>query len=105
MKKEQHPTDESLVYGRNPVMEALRSGRAADHLLVARGERTGSIGAIVARCRQVGIPVKEVAPQKLDFLTGHANHQGVALQCAAHEYGGYSHSRTEKQRTTLCGGL
>ena len=86
MEKEQRPCDETLVYGRNPVMEALKSGRAADSLLLVRGERNGSVSAIVARCRQSGIPIKEVAPQKLDFLTGHANHQGVALQCAAHEY-------------------
>ena len=86
MEKEQHPSDETLVYGRNPVMEALKSGRPVDSLLMVRGERTGSIGAIVSRCRQAGIPIKEVAPQKLDFLTNHANHQGVALQCSAREY-------------------
>lgn len=78
--------NESVICGRNPVAEALRSGRAIDSLMVARGERAGSIGVILSLCREAGIPVKEVAPQKLDYITGHANHQGVALLCAAHEY-------------------
>ena len=78
--------NESVICGRNPVTEALRSGRAIDSLMVARGERAGSIGVILSLCREAGIPVKEVAPQKLDYITGHANHQGVALLCAAHEY-------------------
>ena len=30
--------------------------------------------------------MKEVDRKKLDFMCGHANHQGVAATCAAHEY-------------------
>ena len=75
-----------LVYGRNAVIEALKSHRFADRLLLARGERSGSLGRIVALCKEQGVPVKEVAVQKLDTLTGGAVHQGVALFCAAHGY-------------------
>lgn len=75
-----------VIVGRNPVTEALRSGREIDKLLVAHGSINGSIRALVAKCRERGIPVKEVAPQKLDFLSGGASHQGVALVVASHEY-------------------
>ena len=75
-----------LIIGRNSVMEALRAGRAIDSLLVARGDRSGSIGRILAECREKGIVIKEVDAKKLDFLCGQGNHQGVAAYAAAHTY-------------------
>lgn len=75
-----------VIIGRNPVLEALKSGREADKLLVAHGAAVGSTKAIIAKCREKGILVKEVSPQKLDFMSGGAAHQGVALIVAAHKY-------------------
>lgn len=75
---------EDHIVGRNAVMEALKSGRPLDSVLVARGERQGSIGAIVARCRENGIPVKETDSRKLDAMA--ANHQGVIAIAACKDY-------------------
>ncbi len=75
-----------LIIGRNAVSEALRSERVIDTLLVARGERNGSIGRIIAECRDKNIVVKEVDKKKLDFLCGQGNHQGIAAYAAVHEY-------------------
>ena len=82
----EEPKFTDVIVGRNPVMEALRSGREIDKLLIAHGAQNGSTRAIVAKCRERKIPVKEVAPQKLDFISGGASHQGVALVIASHEY-------------------
>ena len=79
------PRDD-LVVGRNAVKEALRAGRPADSLLVQKGERAGAVLPLIAECREKGIIVKEVDQKKLDFLCGHAHHQGVILIAAAHEY-------------------
>ncbi len=75
---------EDLIAGRNAVMEALKSGRSLDSVLIARGERQGSIGAILARCRENGIPVKETDSRKLDAMA--ANHQGVIAIAACKEF-------------------
>ncbi|MBQ6380469.1 MAG: 23S rRNA (guanosine(2251)-2'-O)-methyltransferase RlmB [Clostridia bacterium] len=75
-----------LIIGRNPIMEALKAGRELNQLFVARGERSGSIGRIIALAKEQGIPVKEVDSKKLDYLSGGGVHQGVAAFCAAHEY-------------------
>lgn len=75
---------EDYIVGRNAVTEALRSGRSIDSVMVARGERTGSIGAIIAKCRDAGIPVKETDIRKLDTLA--QNHQGVIAVAACKEY-------------------
>lgn len=75
---------EEVIAGRNPVTEAIKSGRAADALLIAKGAT--KVGAIIALAKERGITVKDVSSQKLDFLCGGVNHQGVALTAAAHEY-------------------
>ena len=80
-----YPRDD-LVVGRNAVKEALKAGRPADSLLVQRGERTGAALPIIAACKEKGIVVKEVDQKKLDYLCGHAHHQGVVLIAAAHAY-------------------
>lgn len=83
-KREEPRTD--LVIGRNAVKEALKAGRPIDSLLVQRGELSGSIRPIIAECKEKGIIVKEVDEKKLDFMCGHAHHQGVIMIAAAHEY-------------------
>ncbi len=75
-----------LIIGRNAVLEALKSERAIDTLLVARGDRGGSIGKIIGECREKGVVVKEVDKKKLDFMCGGSSHQGIAAYAAAHEY-------------------
>lgn len=86
MEKETTEKREDLIIGRNAVSEALRSGRAIDTLLTAKGERNGSIGRIIAQCRDNGVVIKEVDRKKLDMICAGAAHQGVAAYAAAHEY-------------------
>lgn len=77
---------QDLIIGRNAVAEALRSGRAVDTLLVAKGDRSGSIGKLIALSRERGIVIKEIDRRKLDQLCGGENHQGIAARTAAHDY-------------------
>ena len=86
MDNKNNQQENQLIIGRNAVSEALRSERAIDTLLVAKGERNGSIGRIIATCREKGAVIKEVDKRKLDFLCGGGNHQGVAAYAASHEY-------------------
>lgn len=100
-----------LVIGRNAVKEALRAGRPADSLLVQRGELSGSIRPLIAQCREKGIIVKEVDGKKLDFMCGHAHHQGVIMVAAAHEYSTVekilenAESKGEPPFIVICDGL
>lgn len=77
--------NEDVIAGRNAVAEALKSGRAIDSVLVARGNRTGSIGMLIAKCREAGIPVKEADPRKLEAMAG-PHHQGILAVAACKEY-------------------
>lgn len=73
------------IVGRNAVMEALRSGRALDSVWIASGDRNGSLSAIRAKCRDAGVPVKDVDIRKLATVGG-GNHQGVVAFAACKEY-------------------
>ena len=72
------------IEGRNPVTEAIKSGREIDKLLVSSKE--GSIKKIVAMAKERGIVVQEVVKSKLDELSDTGAHQGVIALVAAHSY-------------------
>lgn len=105
MEKEQ---GNNIIAGRNPVMEAVKSGREIDRLLVAHGQTGGSVAPIIAKCAERGILIKEVSPQKLDYLTGGANHQGVAVMIATQNYCevadilAYAQEKGEKPFIIIC---
>jgi len=82
-QQEQH---NDVVAGRNAVRETLASGRAVDCIMVAKGERQGSLSPIIAMAKEKGIPVREVSPVKLDAMCPGGRHQGVCALAAAHEY-------------------
>lgn len=71
-------TDSSVIVGRNPVMELLKSGREIEKLYVQRGEREGSITKIFAEAKKRGIVITEVDKKRLDELAFGNAHQGVA---------------------------
>jgi len=57
---------EDKIVGRNPVMEAIRSEREIDKILVKKGAFEGSIVPIIKKAKDKGIIVQEVEKQKLD---------------------------------------
>ena len=76
--------EDQIIYGRNAVTEALRSGAAIDTVYVQKG--ANGLGKIVALAKDNGAVVKDTAPEKLDELTGGAKHGGVAAIAAAVQY-------------------
>ncbi len=86
MKNSDDKRENDIIAGRNPVTEALRSGRSIDCLYIAKGELSGSARVIAALARERHIPIKEVDRRKLDFMTNHAAHQGVAALVSIKEY-------------------
>lgn len=76
----------SAVIGRNAVRELLKSGRDIDKIFVQRGEREGSIVALVSEAIQRHIPIVEVDRGKLDKMTSGAVHQGIVAFAAEKAY-------------------
>ncbi|NLK21204.1 MAG: 23S rRNA (guanosine(2251)-2'-O)-methyltransferase RlmB [Epulopiscium sp.] len=72
--------------GRNVVIEALKSERDIDKILVQQGSNEGSIKKIIAEARDRRIVVQTVAKAKLDELSETKRHQGVIAFVSAHNY-------------------
>lgn len=86
MENNEKRQNDNLVIGRNAVIELLKSGREVENVLIANGEREGSINRIIAMCRENKIVIKNVDRKKLDFMCCGANHQGVVANVPAHSY-------------------
>ena len=64
MNNENTKNNDSLIIGRNAVLELLKSDREVENVLVAKGEREGSITRILALCKDKKIVVKNVDRKK-----------------------------------------
>ena len=68
------------------MLEALKSGRDMDKILVAAGSSEGSLAKITAIARDRKIPVMRVEKQAIERLSCGTNHQGVAAYISAYKY-------------------
>ena len=75
---------ENIIVGRNPVTEALRSGREIDKLMVSSEE--GSMKKILALAKERRIPVMKVEKSAIDRIAEGKAHQGVAAYVSAYAY-------------------
>jgi len=66
---------EDLVYGRNAVLELLKSDKDINKIFIEKGEKHGSINEIIARAKEAKIVLVEVEKSKLDMMA--ENNQGV----------------------------
>jgi len=71
-----------IIAGRNAVMEALRSQRSINKILVQDGAKGGSVSEIIAVARERGLNVEFVKAEKLDKLMPNLRHQGIAALVA-----------------------
>ena len=83
-------TADDTIWGRHPVLEALRAERPLRRLLVAKGAHGPVIDEIFARARQARIPYDLRDKAQLDRLAG-PRHQGVVAYAAAAPYADFDH--------------
>ena len=79
-------SDETVIYGRNAVLEALRSGREIEKIYVEKPPYTGSMIPIINLAKKRRILLSECDHRKLSELSGGGVHQGVVASCAAVSY-------------------
>lgn len=70
------------IFGRHPVLEALRAGRTIHRIWLAQGLKPSfEIDEIQRTADAANIPTTVVAKAELDDLSNGGNHQGVAAAC------------------------
>lgn len=83
MEKEEY---NDQVEGRNAVLELLESGRDINKILVANGEKHGSIHKILAIAKERKIIVTEIEKNKLNQIAQTQNNQGVIAIVPPYDY-------------------
>ena len=107
----------NIIMGRNPVKEAIKSGKSIDRILVTK-EHDGSLGEIITLAHEANLVIREVDRRKLDEICmpfGHngksGNHQGIIAEIPGVEYAELSdilenaESRGEKPFIILLDGI
>lgn len=74
------------IEGRNAVLEAFRSGKPVDKLLVQDGLREGAIQTIIKEARKHNTIITYAPKERLDQISVTGRHQGVIAQAAAYQY-------------------
>ncbi len=78
--------EESVCEGRNPVLEAFRSGKTVDRLFVLDGCHDGPIQTILREAKKSDTLINYVRKERLDQMSETGKHQGVIAYLAAYEY-------------------
>ena len=81
--------DKAYIAGRNPVLEALKSGRLIESVYIqqdAGQNLTGTLGQIASMCRKNQIPVKPAGKRRLDEMSAGEHHQGVVAVIQSYPY-------------------
>ena len=85
MREEQASGKTNLIIGRNPVMEALKSGREIDKLIVAK-DTEGSIRKIIGMAKDRNLAYQFAEKTALDRIADGRTHQGVIAYVSTFEY-------------------
>jgi 23S rRNA (guanosine2251-2'-O)-methyltransferase len=76
-----------LIAGRNPTLEALKSGRYISRIQIVRdSDQHGPLAEIASLAKARAVPLEFVEKTALDRLANGENHQGVLAFTARREY-------------------
>lgn len=77
---------EEFIAGKNPIIEALRSGHPIHKIWIAEGSQKGQMTKVLQIAKEKNILVQTAPKKKLASLLGNENHQGIVASVAAYEY-------------------
>lgn len=85
MTFEMERSSQEYIFGIRSVIEAIKSGKLIDRLLVKREGRGALYHELLGEAKNYNIPVQYVPAEKIDSVT-RKNHQGVIAWLSAIEY-------------------
>lgn len=77
--------DEEIVIGRNPVIEALKSGRSVNKVIVSERINRKTYHEISRHCQRTNTTIQRVSRNRIDQLAP-GNHQGIIAYVVPHSY-------------------
>jgi 23S rRNA (guanosine2251-2'-O)-methyltransferase len=76
-----------IIYGVNPVIEAIRSHPARVHYVGVARDHGGKAGRVLAEAKKAGVAVRMMAAEQIERMAGRGVHNGVVADVSQ---GGYA---------------
>lgn len=76
-----------IIYGLNPVMEAIRSEPERVRYVGISREHGSKLQKVIAEAKKAGVSVRQLPPEQVERLAGRGVHNGVVAEVSA---GGYA---------------
>jgi 23S rRNA (guanosine2251-2'-O)-methyltransferase len=75
-----------IIYGLNPVLEALRSHPEQVRFVAISREHGSKMQRVVAEATKAGVPVRTMQPEQIDRLAARGVHNGIVAEVAESGY-------------------
>ncbi len=77
---------EDIIYGRNPILEAVNAGHEINKLLVLEGSKDKNLQKVINAARDKKILIQFVERKLMDKISEGENHQGVIAYVSPYRY-------------------
>ncbi|MDH8679882.1 23S rRNA (guanosine(2251)-2'-O)-methyltransferase RlmB [Fusibacter bizertensis] len=77
---------EDIIYGRNPILEAVNAGHEINKLLVLEGSKDKNLQKVINAAREKQILIQFVERKLMDKISEGENHQGVIAYVSPYHY-------------------
>ena len=77
---------EDIIFGRAPVLEALKNSHPIDKIIIKSGPYAPSLVPVIDEAKKKGIVITQADVAKLDRMSEGGNHQGVIAMVSAYSY-------------------
>ena len=75
-----------IIYGVNPVLEAIRADPKKIHYVAISKEHGGKVQRVVAAAKEAGVPVRMLPSEQIDRLAQRGVHNGVVADVSEAGY-------------------
>jgi len=75
-----------IIYGLNPVLEAIRSHPERIHYIAVAREQSGKAQRVISEANRAGVRVRNLPAEQFDRLAGRGVHNGVIADIAESGY-------------------
>ena len=78
---------EDIIFGRAPVLEALKNSHPIDKIIIKSGPYAKSLIPVIDEAKKRNIVIQQADGARLDRMANGENHQGVIAMISAYSYG------------------
>jgi 23S rRNA (guanosine2251-2'-O)-methyltransferase len=94
-----------IIYGLNPVLEAIRSHPERIHYVGVAREHGGKVQRVVADAKKAGVPVRMLPAEQLDRLANRGVHNGVVADLSDAAYADFDDAVATAQFVLILDGI